>query len=205
MSKSDYVPPSDADFLRLLDKFLARAKEAGDCLLPEDLAQLQTGAAELHAGVAEADQSATAHKNAVARKKDIRDRVERNFRAVGRRIKAHAKYTPALGALMGLEGADYTPKPATAKPSLSGLDLSDGEIQIDFTKGPMSDAIHLYCQREGDTGWVLLGLANVSPFIDRRPLLVPGKPELRRYTAVYVKNYKEFGQFSDEIVVNCAP
>jgi hypothetical protein len=52
---------------------------------------------------------------------------------------------------------------------------------------------------------VLLSFANISPYTDRRPLLEPGKPELRRYCAVYVQKYQEVGQFSDEVVVNCAP
>jgi len=52
---------------------------------------------------------------------------------------------------------------------------------------------------------VWLGRATVSPFVDRRPLLTPGKPELRRYTAVFMSKDQEVGQYSQELVVNCAP
>ena len=38
-----------------------------------------------------------------------------------------------------------------------------------------------------------------------RPLLAAGKPELRKYKAVYVLSDEEIGLFSDEVVVNCAP
>ena len=38
-----------------------------------------------------------------------------------------------------------------------------------------------------------------------QPLLVPGKPELRQYKAVFVVADQEVSQFSDEITVNCAP
>jgi hypothetical protein len=39
----------------------------------------------------------------------------------------------------------------------------------------------------------------------QRPLLVPGKPEIREYKAMFVLNDEEIGIFSHELVVNCAP
>jgi hypothetical protein len=45
----------------------------------------------------------------------------------------------------------------------------------------------------------------VPPYMDNRPLLVTGKPELREYKAVFVVADQEVSQFSDEITVNCAP
>jgi hypothetical protein len=42
-------------------------------------------------------------------------------------------------------------------------------------------------------------------YVDNRPLLAAGKPELRRYTVVYVVKDQEVGNFSDELVVSCAP
>jgi hypothetical protein len=50
-----------------------------------------------------------------------------------------------------------------------------------------------------------LGHASVSLLIDNRPLLHAGKPELRRYTAVYTIKNREVGQFSDKLVISCAP
>jgi len=47
---------------------------------------------------------------------------------------------------------------------------------------------------------------DTSPtYVDNRPLLVAGKPELREYKAVFVVGDIEVSQFSDEITVNCAP
>ncbi len=47
---------------------------------------------------------------------------------------------------------------------------------------------------------------DTSPtYVDNRPLLVAGKPELREYKAVFVVGDVEVSQFSDEITVNCAP
>jgi hypothetical protein len=75
---------------------------------------------------------------------------------------------------------------------------------LSFTKYK-SGGINIYCQRENDADWVLLGRATVSPFLDNRPLLQIGKPELRRYTAIYMIKDTETGQYSDDLVINCAP
>ena len=52
-----------------------------------------------------------------------------------------------------------------------------------------------------------------SPYVDSRPLLGAGKPELREgltrglreCKAVSVRSDAEIGLFRDEVVVNCAP
>jgi hypothetical protein len=62
---------------------------------------------------------------------------------------------------------------ATAKPILSGTDKTGGMAVMHFIKGP-TEGVNMYCQREGDADWVLIGRANHSPFIDNRPLL-PGR------------------------------
>jgi len=40
--------------------------------------------------------------------------------------------------------------------------------------------------------------------MDNRPLLQTGKPELRRYTTVFMLKDQEIGQYSDDLVINCA-
>jgi len=47
--------------------------------------------------------------------------------------------------------------------------------------------------------------SRMTPFADNRPLLQPGKPELSRYIAIYMVKDKEVGQFSNDLVINCAP
>ena len=44
-----------------------------------------------------------------------------------------------------------------------------------------------------------------TPYLDTRPLLTAGKPEIREYKAMFVLNDEEIGIFSHELVVNCAP
>jgi hypothetical protein len=125
-------------------------------------------------------------------------------RSVAREIRGRKDLTKGRAAQLGIQGPEHIVDFSTAKPVLTGSDLTGGAVQIAFPKSG-SDGINIYCQREGDKTWVLLGRATVSPFVDNRPLLDPGKPELRRYSAVYVVKDKEVGNWSDEVVVNCAP
>ncbi len=77
-------------------------------------------------------------------------------------------------------------------------------VELVFDKS-ISDGVNIYAKRDGDADFVFLARDTASPYVDNRPLLVAGKPELREYKAVYVQSDAEIGLFSDEVVVNCAP
>ena len=61
--------------------------------------------------------------------------------------------------------------------------------------------------RDGDADFKFLARDTSPTYVDNRPLLVAGKPELREYipTRRDVVGDIEVSQFSDEITVNCAP
>ncbi len=59
--------------------------------------------------------------------------------------------------------------------------------------------------RDGDADFKFLARDTSPTYVDNRPLLVAGKPELREYKAVFIVGDVEVSQFSDEITVNCAP
>ena len=206
MSKSDFLPRSDRDYLAWYDNFIAQLQlhREDTGVTEEELAALVADNAELHAKMSALDIAAAAHKHATAEKDSIRDASETHCRSTVRRIKAQTKYSHALGALLNIESAANSTDLSTAKPTLTGVDQTGGIVTLAFNKSN-SDGVNIYCQREGDTDWVLIGHASSSPFTDSRPLLVTGKPELRRYCAVYTQKQSEIGLFSDEVVVNCAP
>jgi hypothetical protein len=198
MPKSNYIPASDLDFLAWIDHFVSNLTPNYG-VLDTNLTLLKNAAAEFHA-----NDAAALAKQATAEKNDSRHNAENLFRAEVKRIKARADYTEGQGANLGIEGAENTFDLTTSKPDLSGIDQTGGNVVLSFTKYK-SEGINLYCQRENDADWVLLGRATISPFQDNRPLLQAGKPELRRYAAVYMLKDKEIGQYSDDIVINCAP
>jgi hypothetical protein len=206
MAKSDFIPPADHDFLVWIDRLLANlaSDQAAYGLADGDLAMLKETSADFHAKVAHASDAAAAAKQATADKTHSRQVAESGVRALVRRIKSHPGYTEGQGAHLGIEGPRETFDLSEAQPDLAGTDQTGGSVVLTFAKYK-SDGINIYCQRETDADWVLLGRATVSPFADSRPLLHVGKPELRRYTAVYMLKDREIGHYSDDLVINCAP
>ncbi|WP_396641989.1 hypothetical protein [Methylomonas sp. 2B] len=203
MPKSTFIPNADHDFLAWFDHFLANLKpEHG--VADADLAALTAANADFHDKSRLAGNAAALAKQATADKSDSRKASENLIRAEVRRIKARANYTDGIGAQLGIDSSSRTGDLSTANPKLSGNDQTGGVVVLSFVKH-RSDGVNLYCQRDIDSDWVLLGRATVSPCVDRRPLLTPGKPELRRYTAVFMSKDQEVGQYSQELVVNCAP
>src|ERR1017187_2805830 len=79
-----------------------------------------------------------------------------------------------------------------------------GAVGIEFNLAN-SEGVNIYSRRDGDGDFKFLARDTVPPYVDNRPLLAAGKPELREYKAVYVVSDAEIGLFSDEVVVNCAP
>ena len=109
-----------------------------------------------------------------------------------------------FGQQLGIEGPEDTTDLTTAKPNLQGISQPHGCIELRFNKSK-SDGVNIYSQREGETQFTYLARDTSSPYIDNRPCAVLGRPEVRRYKAVYVLNDQEVGLFSDEVPVTCLP
>lgn len=206
MPKSDFIPRADNDLLIWLDRFVVNfSLKAGEYgFADSELAELKALIDDLHSKIAIASDAAAAAKQATSNKNDSRKATEVKVRSVARRLKAHPLYSAGQGDHLGVEGPEVVSDLSLARPVLSCVDQTGGQVALSFNK-LKSDGINVYSQREGDSDWLLLGRATVSPFLDKRPLLTAGKPELRRYTAVYMQKDQEIGVFSDDAVVNCAP
>ena len=79
-----------------------------------------------------------------------------------------------------------------------------GKVEIAFNKST-SEGVNIYCRSDGDPGPVFLARDTVSPYVDNRPLLVAGKPEVREYRALYVVADAEIGNPSDGAVITATP
>ena len=202
MAKSTFIPQSDHDFLIWMEHFIANLTP--DLGTATDLAALKAAFEVFSSKITQSTAAAASAKQATAEKNDSRDSSESLIRAMAKQIKARNDYTEGLGAQLGIVGPEHLFDLTTAHPDLTGIDQTAGRVIIYFTK-VNSDGVNIYCQREYDTDWVLLIRATTSPYIDNRPLLQIGKPELRRYTAVYMLKDQEIGQFSDDLVITCAP
>jgi len=88
------------------------------------------------------------------------------------------------------------------KPALKPQALIDDVVEIAFNKQGQT-AIRF--QREtGDDKWTNVGDATSSPFVDETPS-PDGKPEKRRYRAVYLAKNQPVGQYSDIVTVVTTP
>ena len=202
MPKSTFIPHSDHDFLIWMEHFIANLTP--DLSTAADLAALKAAFEVFSSKITQSTAAAASAKQATAEKNDSRDNSESLIRAMAKQIKARTDYTDGLGAQLGIIGPEHLHDLTTAHPDLTGIDQPSGRVIIYFTKAN-SDGVNIYCQREYDTGWVLLIRATTSPYSDNRTLLQIGKPEMRRYTAVYMLKDQEIGQFSDDLVITCAP
>jgi len=200
---SDYVPTADNDFLVWVDHFMSQISSDNEIAVV-DMTALTAANADFHAKIAHVNDAAALAKQATADKEASHGHLESLVRAEVRRIKARSSYNEGQGAHLGIVGARDSRDLSTSRPELSGTDLSDGVVSISFSKYN-SDGVNIYSKRDNDVDWVLLNRANISPFMDVRPLLQIGKPELRDYCAIYVLKDKEIGHYSDEVVVNCTP
>jgi len=203
MPKTYYLPTADRDFLIWFDHFINNlTPDFG--VTESDMNGLKAANSDFHAKITNASNATALAKHATADKNESRQIAENLIRAEVRRIKARSNYSEGVGLQLGIQGSETNHDLSTASPDLNGIDQTGGAVAISFTKHK-SDGVNIYCQRENDTDWVLLARATVSPYLDNRPLLNTGKPELRRYTAVFMVKDKEIGQYSKDLVVNCAP
>lgn len=206
MAKSDYFPRPDGELLIWHDRFIVNLANLKTQLglSDEDIASCNSENKELHGKVSAANIATAAAHHATAEKQAHRSQFENKVRALTRRIKAHPGYTEAIGNLLGIIGAEIHTDFSDAKPVLKAVDQTDGIVVLSFQKAK-SDGINIYAQRDNEAEFVFLARDTQTRYVDNRPLLVAGRPELRRYTAVYVVKDEEVGHFSDELVVSCAP
>ncbi|MEQ1622101.1 MAG: hypothetical protein ABL919_11890 [Methylococcales bacterium] len=203
MPKSTFIPSADPDFLVWYDHLIAKLTPENG-VSESDLAALKAANSDFHDKTVFAGNAAAVAKQATADKHTSRQHAESLIRAEVRRIKARSDYNQGLGLQLGIEGAEMSNDLANASPNLSGIDQTGGVVALNFYKNK-SDGINIYCQRENDTDWILLARATVSPYLDNRPLLKTGKPELRRYSAIFMVKDKEVGKYSNDLVITCAP
>lgn len=118
-------------------------------------------------------------------------------------LKAHPNRTAESLADLGIgEGEGDSISPDDLKPALKAQARIDDKIEIAFKKQGQS-AIRI--QREtGADKWTNAGDATSSPFIDETPS-PDGKPEKRRYRAVYLSKNQPVGQYSDIVTIVTTP
>jgi hypothetical protein len=96
----------------------------------------------------------------------------------------------------------------TRKTEITGANRGNGErISVLSVSSCSNPSVNIYSKRDGDVDFKFLARDTQPPYVDNRPMLFAGKPELRDYipTRRDVVGDEEVSQFSDEITVNCTP
>lgn len=123
------------------------------------------------------------------------------LRKLVQNIKSRPGYTDTIGQDLGIIVADGSSAPEV--PSLVLVSTLAEGVTIGWNKAGWT-GVRMQGRTNG-AGWVDLGVDLFSPFVDTRPLAVPGQPEKREYRASYLDGDIVLGTFSQIIEMTVAP
>ncbi|HEY6169382.1 MAG TPA: hypothetical protein VI454_15175, partial [Verrucomicrobiae bacterium] len=119
-------------------------------------------------------------------------------------IKASPHYTDAIGmqlGIVGAEDADENPLPTfTLKVERGG---GCECVRVIFKKYGRQGVVVF--SRRGNGAWELLAIDLASPYLDERPLLAAGVPEVREYRLQYYDDSTPVGDFTPVQSVTVTP
>lgn len=119
------------------------------------------------------------------------------------RIKAAPAYNETIGRNLGIIGDEPAAPTGPAKPTAKASAQPDG-VKIEFNKAGF-DGVLIESRRPNETAWSRLATDNYSPYIDTRPALETGRPEVREYRLRYLERDEPVGEWSDIITATITP
>jgi hypothetical protein len=128
------------------------------------------------------------------------------LRRLIQRIKAAPNYTQAIGQDLDIAGAEKNApgENETAKPKTKATALSGSQVRVEFNKRNF-DGVFVEGRRKGDSDWTPLGQDLYSPFIDTRPPVQAGAPEVREYRLRFCLRDEAVGEWSDIVSATTTP
>ena len=127
--------------------------------------------------------------------------IEFRMRLLIRQLKANTAYTLAIGTDLRIVPPGSVVDPAVAKPKVAGVAKPSGAVALTWVKGKF-DGVIIESKRGTETTFAFLDRDFKSPYVDTRPNLVAGVPELRTYRVRYVLDDAPVGLFSDDVKVS---
>jgi hypothetical protein len=110
------------------------------------------------------------------------------------RIKNHPTYTEAIGADLGIIGAEQVLDDSTMKPELK-LKIKGGQVVVHWVKGK-ADAVRIESNK--GSGWQFLAVDSVPHYQDNTPITTG----TWQYRAMYIIADELVGQMSDVVTIN---
>ncbi len=119
-------------------------------------------------------------------------------------IKRSGKCTDDLAALLRIVGADDTVEHELPEFTLK-IERGGGCECVKVTFRKFEHEAVVVWSRRGGGAWENLAVAINSPYLDERPLLVPGQPEQREYRLQPYGDHGPVGGFTDVVTVTVSP
>ena len=204
MAKRDFLPKTQDGYLKWHDNLKATVAAATPGCTAADVTQIAADNADLHAKMTAATTADNAGKAAHTDLNGSIANSQDNARALAKRIKVSAAYTPSLGEKLQIEGVEDSVDMTQQAPTLAVNEKSGGVVEVGFNK-MSAEGVHLYSQRDGDAGFAFLASETHSAYVDNRPLTTAGKPETRKYKAVFFLGKAEIGLESDVAEATARP
>ncbi len=122
-----------------------------------------------------------------------------------RKITTSPAYSDDIGKELGLIGWQnkLVCNSAPAKPDGRAIGQRDNEVRVEFSKSAF-DGVLIESRRTGQTDWSALCKDSVSPYVDSRPLVRSGKPEVREYRMRFLLRDEPIGEWSDILVATAS-
>lgn len=121
-------------------------------------------------------------------------------------IKSNPKYTEAIGLQLGIVGqedATEHPLPEFSLKVERGGSGSCECVKVTFKKYGRQGVV-IYSRRGGGA-WEMLAIDLASPYLDERPLLAAGVPEVREYRLQFYDDAAPTGGFTEVASVTVTP
>ncbi|MEQ1748090.1 MAG: hypothetical protein ABL974_01610 [Prosthecobacter sp.] len=195
---SDFIPTRREDrrtwLLNISDKAAAQAV-AGGGTAPQGTA-LKAAADAVLVAYEEADSAKTTFDGKKAVEKDTESTQIAIIRTLLKTLKVLPTFiSSGADAQLQSSGSSSEFEPDAYKPVIT-VSIKGGHITFEFKKKGV-DALVFYGRLRGSTTWTKLAVDTSSPYIDGRPLAVPGVAEVREYMARGMIDDEEIGLESD--------
>ena len=204
MKKHDMVPAAQDDYLDWHDNLKTNVTATTPGATAADVTMLTADNADLHTKNTAAENADIASKTAHTEFTGILTTSKANARALAQRIKKSTGYTDALGQTLQIIGIEDTTDMTQEKPKLQFTVKSNGVVELGFNK-KLAEGVHIYEDRANNGTFNYLASETHSPYVDNRPLQVAGKPETRRFKAVFFIGKAEIGLESASVEATARP
>lgn len=118
--------------------------------------------------------------------------IEARTRQYAGLLKASPSYTATIGESFGIVAA--APSGPTT-PEVAPTALTGSQVSVKVKKGGY-DVVAIESKR-GTGGWEFVGVAMTTTYVDARPPLVAGQPEVREYRAQGMEDNVRVGAISE--------